>query len=244
MKLQEVFDQLTSGELSQLVIGGTESGVISPTKYPAMVNHVNLALRTLYRRFNLKEGRVKIGLIAGRYDYPMVRKFAVSTGAGASKFIQDSQAAPFLEDILKINRVLASSGFEFALNIIDDPFSINTPTVNSLRVPKDIVEPPTELIEDMRTTTLEVVYRAAHPILSNEDVDPEVLDIELPYSHMEPLLYFVASRIHTPAGISNEANMGNIYYAKYEGACQELEAKGIQIDQGSMGTKLEAKGFV
>lgn len=245
MKLLEIFEQLTSGELSQLAIGGAEAGAIPKAKYPAMVNHINLALRAIYRRFNLKEGRVKIVLMTGRTQYPLLRKHAVSVpGTANPRFIQDTVSAPFTEDVMKILRVYSSSGFEFGLNNVDDKYAMSTPTASVLRVPADIVAPPIELADEMRTTTLDVVYRAAHPILSNEDVDPEETDLELPYTHMEPLLYFVASRLYTPAGMTNEANMGNIYYAKYEAACQELEAEGFQVDQASEGTRLESKGFV
>lgn len=246
MKLQEVFDQLTHGEFSQLAIGGGPAGAITQANYPKVVSYVNLALLALYKRFRLKEGRLTINLKPGRLDYPLARKFALTSTMLPvdSRFIVDTADAKYVEDVLKIEQVLTPKGFEFSLNNRDDKYAMITPVSSTLRVPADIVVPPVELTDDMRTTQLIVVYRAAHPILSTEDVDPEDTVLELPYSHLEPLLYHVASRAHTPTGITNEMDMGNAYYQKYELACQSLEVQGYQIDQASEGTRLESKGFV
>ncbi len=66
----------------------------------------------------------------------------------------------------------------------------------------------------------------------------------MPYSHLEPLLYYVASRINNPIGMANEFHAGNSYAAKYEKSCQELEMVNLRVDQGSQNTKLRQKGFV
>ena len=53
MKLKEVFDQLTYGELSQLSIGGQAQGEITEENYARVVAHVNLGLSAIYKRFHL-----------------------------------------------------------------------------------------------------------------------------------------------------------------------------------------------
>jgi len=248
MKLKEIFDQLTYGELSQLSIGGGEAGEINPNNYDRILAHINLGMTALYKRFPLKENRVIITLQPGRLTYPIASKYAVShrTSRETVRFITDTYAAPFKDDIHKIERVYSSTGHEFALNNIDDPYSMITPSATVLRVPADIVVPPVELADEMRTTTLEVVYRANHPILMTDagDLDPEMVDVELPYSHLEPLLLFVAGRVHSPSGITNELNMGNTYMAKYEAACQQLEVLNLRVDQGSQQNRLARNGWV
>jgi hypothetical protein len=57
-------------------------------------------------------------------------------------------------------------------------------------------------------------------------------------------LYFVASRVHNPIGMTNEFHAGNSYAAKYEQACMLLDMKNLQVDQGSENTKLRDRGFV
>jgi hypothetical protein len=248
MKLKEVFDQLTYGELSQLAIGGSEMGAINAANYDRILAHINLGLTALYKRFQLKEGQLIVELQANRLLYPLNSKFAVSsrTSREPVRYIKDSTAAPFKDDLLKIKRAYGTSGFEFKLNDLSDPFSLMTPTSTSLSIPQDIVVPPIELEDDLRTTTLKIVYQANHPKLVTDDGDlePELVDLELPDTHLEPLLLFVAARLHTPAGMTNETNMGNTYYAKYEAACVELEMKNLTVDQGSQNDRLSRNGWV
>lgn len=248
MNLQEVFDQLTHGELSQLSIGGNEAGLINPANYNRLVPHVNLGLTQLYKRFPLKEGRLTLELQSNRTVYPIHSKYAVSSRSSREpvRYIKDSLAAPFKDDIYKIEKVVASSGYEFSLNDESDEYGMFTPSATVLRVPLDVAEQSMDLPDEIKTTLVEVVYRANHPLIiaDGADLEPELIELELPYSHLEPLLLFIASRVHTPTGMTNEANLGNTYSAKYEAACQLLEFKGLQVDQGSQNSRLERNGWV
>ncbi len=248
MNLKEVFDQLTYGELSQLSIGGGEAGVISEANYPRVLAHVNLGLTALYKRFPLKEGRLTIELQTGMTTYPINNNFAVGNTKSTEpvKFILDSTAAPFLNDIHKIERVYTSLDYELGLNDESDPYSLFTPSALVLRVPAEVVGGSVDLPDELKTETLELVYRANHPKI---DVgfgffEPELVELELPVSHLEPLLLYVASRVHTPTGMTNEANLGNTYFAKYEAACQQLEMVNLRVDQGSQNSRLYRNGWV
>jgi hypothetical protein len=90
------------------------------------------------------------------------------------------------------------------------------------------------------------VYRANHPIIVQGIglFEPDRIDVELPYSHLEALLFYVASRVHTPTGMTNETNMGNTYYQKYEASCQQLEVSNLRVDQGSQNSRLYRNGWV
>lgn len=250
MKLLEVFSQLTYGELSQLHIGGGEAGEINEKNYPAVLSHVNLGLMALYKRFPLKEGRLLVSLLAGRYTYPLNARYAVSNTASleADKYILDTTGnmGAFKDDILKVEQVFTSAGKEFALNDGADEYTIVTPSATVLRVPSAIVANAADLPEDLKTLTLEVVYRAKHPVISVDDVgfDPEITELELPYSHLEPLLLFVASRVNNPIGMVNEFNAGNNYAAKYEQACQALEVANLRVDQGAQPDRIQRNGWV
>jgi len=68
--------------------------------------------------------------------------------------------------------------------------------------------------------------------------------VQLPDSHLEALLFFVASRVNNPIGMTNEFNAGNSYAAKFEAACQALEEQGLQVDQDSQNTRLHRGGWV
>lgn len=224
MKLQEVFDQLSYGELSQIGLGSrTEDGLLEEN-YPALVSHVNLGLSSLYKRFNLKERRLNFLLQANASTYKLQ-----------------------IEDILKIERVYTDLEFEVSLNDLSDPFSCLTPSMDTLQVPTNIVEKALDLPDVLRTNGLTVVYRANHPriLLVGGTINPNTVTLELPRSYMEALLYFVASRVTTPSGIGGtEGKVGMEFFGRYEAECQKLEAQNLRVDQGSQSSRLKANGWV
>ena len=248
MKLKEIFDQLTHGELSQLSIGGAEAGAIDPANYGRVLSHVNMGLTALYKRFPLKESRLTIELQTGMTTYPINSNFAVNSRRSREsvRFIKDLAVEPFKDDIHKIERVYTSTGYEMGLNDETDPFSVFTPSATVLRVPALVVAGSVDLPDELKTETLEVVYRANHPIIVQGIglFEPDRIDVELPYSHLEALLFYVASRVHTPTGMTNETNMGNTYYQKYEASCQQLEISNLRVDQGSQNSRLYRNGWV
>lgn len=223
MKLQEVFDQLSAGEFSQISIGGQPSGVINEANQELVVQHINLALTAIYKRFNLREGRLRFSLDNTADTYAV-------------------QA----DDLLKIEQVITDGGTELTLNDNSDPFSCSTPSLNSLRLNPAIALQSEGLPDQYKTSGLTVVYRANHPriVVKYGVLNPLIKSLELPYSHLQALLYFVASRAHNPIGMQAEFNAGNAWYAKYEMECQELEAKGLQVQESEQNTRLHRNGWV
>lgn len=238
MKLSDVFAQLSFGELSQLSIGGEGSGVVNPNNYDALIAHVNMGLLSLYRRFPLKEGQLSFQLEAGRVTYPM-------DSAGDVSFLE-GETGDFADDIIKIEGVQTLMGAVLGLNDASDPYSCFTPNMTTLRVPGTVAAQDASLPDYLKTPSLTVTYRAKHPLIvkKNAQFSPARVEVELPWTHLEPLLLFIASRIHNPVGMTNEFHAGNSYYAKYEKACADLEVKNIMIDQGNQNTQLERNGWV
>lgn len=249
MKLQRIFDQLTYGELSQLSIGGEGAGVINEDNWDRVLAHINLGLTAIFKRFMLKENRLTLELQDDQVTYELLSKYAV-TGRGSSgvtRYILDSTSAKFKDDILKIEKVMTEEDeVLFPLNDESNQYSMFTPAMTTLRVPKALVDGSGEMPDEYQTDNLVLVYRANHPIISQGlgYFDPEQYEVELPESHLEPLLWFVASRAHNPVGMQNEFHMGNSYYAKYEAACQLLEMVNITVDQSSHNTRLRRNGWV
>lgn len=250
MKLQEIFDQLSAGELIQMSIGGQEAGVLSPENYHLIIPHINLGLAALYKRFNLKQGRLTVLLQPGLQNYVLDARAAVSYTKPSTypKYILDSAGAPFKDDILKIEQVLTSEGIEYGLNDAGNIWSMLTPTSNTIRIPEELVDGSFGLgnfPDSLRSSTLHVVYRANHfkIVIPLGYFDPTRVDMELPYSHLEPLLWFIASRVNNPVGMTNEFHAGNAYYQKYELACQQLEVSNLQIDSVGYNNRLRRNGF-
>lgn len=249
MTLQEIFDHLTHGELSQLSMGGGEIGQIQEENYPRVVSHINLGLTSLYRRFNLLEKRVLLELQTGITSYALTKKHAATNDsledAALTKWLLDSVNDPFADDILKVERVISDTGYDFPLNTPSIPYSVFTPSATTLRLGSDLVSGG-EIPDYFNTLTMELVYRANHPklVLPVGPYDPNLTFLLLPESHLEPLLYFVAARAHNPIGMTNEFHAGNSYSAKYEQACQGLEDAGLEVDQDDQNTKLQRNGWV
>jgi hypothetical protein len=248
MTLQEIFEQLSGSEFSQLSIGGASQGVIDESNYARVLPMVNLGLTKLYTRFNLKQGRLVLTPQAGKYTYQIASKFDSNNMRSREpvKYLANADGSLFQDDLLKIEQVRTSAGFELGLNDAANPWSILTPSVLTMRVPAGIVDKPMDLPDQFKTTTLEVVYRANHPKIAAglTGIEPEMVQVQLPDSHLEALLMFIAARMTAPTGMSVQDQTSNTFYAKYEAVCQALENAGLQVDQGSQVDKLRSRGFV
>jgi hypothetical protein len=236
-KLSQVYEQLSIGELSQVKLGG-EEGVIPEDKYRAVNNHLLLGLTALYKRFNLKQNSLIIQLQADQDRYALHSKYAVNgkNTTAPVRWIIDTLAAPFRDDIIKINTVRGDNGDVIPLNDYLNADSVFTPTMDSLRVPSNLEA----------GTFLSVEYQANHPnfMACSNYVDPTRTLIELPATHLQALLYFVASRVHNPIGMGQEFNAGNNWAARYEQECQRLEGDGHDIDDAAQVPRAKRNGWV
>ena len=247
MKLSEIFSQLTTGELNQLSIGGAAQGVIDASNYEAVLNHINLGLSYIYHRFPLKESRLKLVLFPDLVSYKLSSRYSTSntTSGEPIKFIDDV-GNPFLDDLTKVHAVLTEAGEALPLNDNKDKYSCHTPSTHVLTVPMAVTNQYPDLPDHYKTPSLTVVYRAALPKLVTDYgyLDPEEVEVDLPYPYLEPLLYFVASRCYHPVSLSSEINPGSSYAVKLEQACQRLELNNLAVDQGASNDRLTRGGWV
>lgn len=220
MKLSEIFSHLSNGELSQIALGQSVSGELTEQSQSYLISSINLGLTALHKRFFLREGELEFEISSAGTIYDLQR-----------------------DDIHKIEKVFTAEGVELGLNNAADPYSCYTPSMGVLRIPDAFVYAQETLPDNLKTSLIKVIYRANHPIIG-EVFDPESYSISLPYSHLEALLYFVASRVHNPIGMTNEFHAGNSWAAKYEVECARLEGQGIYIDVQQDNDKLSQKGFV
>lgn len=244
MKLQNIYDQLRRGELCQLSIGGENQGVINEKNHLVVLNAVNLGLANLHSRFNLKEGSLKLILVPGVYNYNLKSAFALGNPDSTElvRYIEGE----FLDDLAKVEAVYTEEGHEIALNS-RGKYSCSTPNTHTLRVPVSIVDQDIDLHTNLKTNALDVVYRALHPEIVPDEyfgLEIEEVEVDLPYPYLEPLLYFVAGRLHHPAGMVGDFQMGASYSAKYEQACQRLENINLQTDKGAENNKFIRNGWL
>jgi hypothetical protein len=223
MKLQEIFEQLSSTELNQVSIGGANQGVIDASNWHLLVGHINLGLANLYQRFLLKEASEVINLVSGTTVYTV-------------------QAA----DFVKLHKVRTEAGTELALNDKFNAWAIQTPELRTLVVPEVIVNRSVDLPVELQTSSLEVVYRATHPkiTVTSSGFNPATYEVGLPYQFLQALLCFIASRIFSPVGQGSENSLGIMYATRFEQECRRLETDGVALSSGEGQRMFLERGFV
>lgn len=232
MRLTDLIDSLNFGELSQLRFGQeTEEGITAGNIH-RLVPHINMGLSALHSRFRLRVGQRRVALEYGRESYPL------TSAEGQGRVLQ-------VERVLWPEGLDSAPGFRVTPDLpLDDeghPLSIYRATPTTLRVPL--------VMQDMGVTQLEVTVREDHPALVWEEgfFYPEEIEIDLPPNYLEPLTYFVASRLINPIGVgmpNTEFHEGNNYAAKYEQACQRLEYGGYKVQGEAEDTRFQRHGWV
>lgn len=234
MKLQDIFDQLVYGELSQIAIGS--SGGISDEDTPKLISHINLGLLELHKRFDLRREEVHIQQYDHIQTYTLDIKYASTNTSSTEpiKYIMDSTFEPYTGNALKIERVFNEEGYEFVLNDDSDYTSLHTPNHLSVMVP--LPEP---------TASLLIEYRASLPKIPLTGVDPTTYEVDLPITYLEALLYYVAGRVFTPlTDLSIGSNDGATYMAKFEQSCLKLTEMALVNKSNNLDNKLMRNDWV
>lgn len=237
MKLNEIFELLAAGELSQDALGGDKYRDMNPRDYPRVGQAVSIALNALHKRFFLRDGEVILVLDPNIQTYVLSSDFAVSNTQSNEpvKYILDSDFS-FEDGVLKVESVHDDDDKPVPLNDLSKAGSIRTLDYRTLLIP-----PVTET-----GLTRRVTYRKDHRKLDSRDWDnPEQSEIEIPSSHLEALLYHTASRLLTPLGPdANGINPGMQYFKRYEQAARMLEQQGMQIDRSYESGKFRNRGWI
>lgn len=222
MKLQDIYDQLAYGEFSKVRWGSDldslEEGMPEES-FARLVPTVQLGLTELHKRFLLREDEVIVPLVADKTSYVLSSK-------------KDAPSS-FADNLNKVERIYGKNSngdpIELKLNKRDNWGAIKTSGYRTLLVPTDVeLAPWLEF-----TTELRIVYRADHPKISSAiaGAAPLAVDIDLPGTHLEALLWYMASRVNNPSGATEGFHEGNNYAAKFEAACALLDTLNYEIDE-------------
>ena len=216
MNLQDIFTHLAYGELSKLFLG--EDGDIKRLQQPQIVSSIQLGLTDLYKRILIKEGQEVVSLTQGTSSYLL------------------SNA-----DVIQIERIVNSKGKELTLNDVNSPLSLRL--IGELGFSVDDLYFTTN---EISTEDVIVYYRAAHPELNFVvgATNPSNINIELPLTYLQALLYYIAARVHTPVGLTKEFHAGNDYLTKYEAEVARLLQNNIRIDRVAESSHFEKGGWV
>lgn len=250
MTLDDIYTQLSYGELRQLFLSGRtiddSEAKLTKAQHAKLLPSVQLGLTELHKRMFLREAELQVELQTGQVVYALTPKYAESNNASKEpiKYIKDA-TSKFQNNLLKIERVYGTwneEEYAIPLNIQGDPTAVRTTSYNVLTVPTDEEKAPW-LTE---TTHLRVVFRADHPEIPAQlaNISPRSVEIYLPPTHIEALCFYIASRQHNPLGmVPGAMHEGNNYFQRFEASIQELKNLSMEIDDDVYETAFWDKGF-
>ena len=205
MKLQELFECLTLGELKQLGIGGYEEyKAIQEKDYPEIISHLNLALMNLYTRFPLLEKELVLETRPDQQLYVLSSKYAEPNEGW---YIQGA----YNDDLIRINSAYLGDT-ELPINDEYSATGIYLPSYNSIQIPFAT-----------GSEEISIIYRA------KPEKVPLDLEYEIPLPEVltEALLVFIEYRIRKSMGGEQGTVLGQQALQMYEMFCGEIERKNI-----------------
>lgn len=245
MTLDEIYDALATGELSQVILGNDGEGnlAIPDDKRRQIRRSLQLGLTDLHTRFLIREKRVQLDRIPEKTVYKLESRYALSnTKSTAVKYLIDTED-PFDDSLIQVERIQDSKGEILGLNELSNELAVRTMSDTMLLVPGELWE---RLLELGATESLFIHYRADHPPLDKfvSDAAPEIIPIELPTKYMQALLYFIAHRALNPIGFNDRTHDGNNFAQKYEMEVQRLIGTGAGIETVTNETVVIDRGWV
>lgn len=242
MKLIDLFTDMTYGDLWNVFLGGFNpthpESEPDPVKYAQLVAAVNAGLNQLYIEFFLRSEEHYIELNEAQTTYKLHSDYAQTNTASpipiADRYIMDTATNPFQDNILKIEEVYDEDGVKLPLNDVTEDLSCYTPAYNVIQVPY----PENDM-------TISVQFRATHPRIIYTGVgtfDPSAVEIELPNSLKDSLVYYVASKLMRPMGGERTVESDN-YFQLFKDSINVIKTEGLEVQGETLGSKFEDRGW-
>lgn len=213
MRLSTIFSQMETTELNQLSCVDTTTKKIKPDKYQAIVDVMNQGLVDLNTRFKFQIGTVVVPIDPAVAVYDLTQFDSQVKG----RFMQ-------------LHDVKDECGNTVPVNTFTDR-GVNFRTALVMEVPEYL-----RRTYPLRTVTVE--YRALPKKIGDcfGDIDPEMIEVDLPVMYVWALCLYVASRLHTPVGLTDGTYRTNAFLGLYNAECNRLEEAGFDLDfQQDMG---------
>jgi hypothetical protein len=233
MTLQDIFNWLKYGELAHLGLYDSATGEVTEENKPKIISHIILGLRDLHTKFPLKEREVAIQQYDYITKYYLKKEYAITnpneTPDGKPKYIVDSPLNPFTGDILRIDQVFDEYGTEMPINEPSNIFSVFTPAYNILQIPRAV-----------KDNAVFVTYRADHAKIPLDVTDLAGTEIEIPDSHTQALLFFVAGRLFASMNHPEGSPLSAEYQMKYMNEVAQIIQQNLSLEYTSQ-TRLDIR---
>ena len=145
MNLQDIFDQLTYGELANISLGGSEEGGITLVNTPKVISHINMAIQALHIKFMLEEAEYVIPLIEG------VTMYEISVSQITGVFNELGEKVSF-NDPTDLNSV-----FTPRWDILQVPITVEAVTLYLAYIPKPVKVALDAIVADIEIDLPEVL---------------------------------------------------------------------------------------
>jgi len=234
MKITELFRRLSYGELSNLSISDSGSGVIPEANQPRLVLYTNEGLLRLFSKFILSEKELILEQVEGVRNYPLLYKHAVSSESNETHhYIKDDAGDPFTGDVIRILEVYDECGRR-VLNDQNDCTSLFTPQPDTLQVPVPAAERP-----------LTIIYQARHPKLDDRPTHIMGQEINIPLYLESALQFYIGWKVFSHMNGQENIIKGQEYLSAYEAICLDVEQRDLANQSfHTSHSKLESRGFV
>lgn len=216
MDVNQLYQNLSFGQLSNLSISEEGNGLILDSKKPKIILYANEALLRLHTRYMLRESDVLVELVDHITHYHLLKKFAESqwqTSGQDFLYIKDLMREPFDEDVIRILAIYDSYGQQLPLN---DDHALNscfTPQGNVLQITRPVTG-----------VALSILYQARHPRLSVDNPDQEIF---LPDVLHAALTAFIAYKTYSDMNTQEATAKAQEHLGIYEAICDEVAANDL-----------------
>lgn len=210
MNIEDLFRDLSHGEMSNLAMAVSGEGTITEKMQPKVILAANDALIAVHTKFILRENDLLLEMVDGVTNYHFLKKFSQSVwqeGDEGYPYILDLGNEPFQQDVIKVLAVYGPNGQTVPLNDANNPCSFFTPQGSVLQTP--IVRPG---------GSLSVQYQASHPKLSLDDTTQE---IELPDVLVPAFRAYTAGKVFAQINTQEAIATSQMLINLYEGICQD-----------------------
>jgi len=231
MLLNDLYNMLAYGELSNHHMASAGDGTLLLAKRPQIVHFANEALTRLYTKFVLKEKSCIVELQEGNTLYRLLPEYS-TTGFDNSvvdaPYIRDTVNEPFLDDVLKVLAVYTNYGGQRPLNDSNNCWSVNTPTVKTLQV---------NMVRS--NEVLAVTYQAKHVILDGTNQE-----IELPSPLHGALTAFIAYKVYFNMNTPESQTVSQGHLAMFNSICADTtEADALNLSISGVNTRFNLGGW-
>ena len=230
MLLSKVFTHLGSGEFSQLALSDGLGNIVDAKKF-RVINHINLAVEELCKRFDIHHDLVTIQQFEEIANYQLHIRYAQSNTESTEpiKYIIDN-VTPFVGNVLRITGLSDECGDTIPMNDTNNHWSYRTVNHDTIQV----MRPDNEY-------AFMVTYRTK-PMDIPVDADPDTTEVDIPDSFLTALLYYVAGRAFMP--VMSGLGLSAHYMSEFENECTRIQTNNLTNTDDTTDTSFDAGGWV